>query len=348
MTDGRFAGWLADGRRATRRQVEIDLAADHLRLRDAELGGNETWPYEQIRLIEDETRRGPVRVACGDARLEVTDPVFADALHRAMPELRRGRRRILRRGIAATLLFAVAILGLWQAMPVLAARVVPLIPHRWEERFGDRVMRLPIAGSRCWTPAGQAALDGLTKRLLAGTDLPWKPTVIVRSSATVNAFTFPGGRIVLLHGLLREAHSADEVAGVLAHELTHALKRHSTRALIANAGLSLLFELTFGAGTGASLGFLLATLSYSRDMEAEADAGATALLARAGIDTTGFADFFERLESRHSGSLPAILSTHPPSADRANRVREIRASEARPALTEAEWQALREICTDKQ
>jgi beta-barrel assembly-enhancing protease len=344
----RFEGWLADGRQATRRQVDIAFAEDGLVLGAPDRLDIERWPYAGITLIHDEIRHGPVRVAYGDARLEIGDPRFAAALHEAMPELHRARRRLVRRAVVGSCLFAGVVAGLWWGMPLIAADLVPFIPPRWETKLGNQVARLPIAGTTCDNPAGKAALAALTGRLLDGVDVPFTPKVTVRASSTVNAFAFPGAKIVVLNGLLQQAQSPDEVAGVLAHELTHGIKRHSMRMLIANAGLSLLFELTVGGGTGASVAFFLTTLSYSRDVEAEADEGATQLLRRAAIDTDGFAAFFERLEKTHGSGLPAFLNSHPATQQRAAKARVAPSGPTRPALTPEQWQALKAICLDQK
>jgi len=334
--------------------VGVTFSDAGLRLVEAGREADELWPYAQIALIGDELGRGFVRLARGDQRLEVADPDFAPALHRAMPELKRGRRRILFYGTIATLLFALFVAGVWWGLPLAAARLTALIPYRWEERLGDEALKLPVAGTNCTDAEGEAALQSLTRRLLAKADMPFHVKVAVRSSAMVNAFAFPGGRIVLLDGLLQQAQSADEVAGVLAHELTHTLKRHSMRALIANAGLSLLFELTAGSGTGVSVALLLVTLSNSREMEAEADAGALELLDAARISSAGFASFFERLARRdHPASdktprfaqlIPSFLNSHPATEEREKAARAHPMGETTPALSDQEWQALRQIC----
>lgn len=340
----RFEGWLFDGRRATRRKVDVTFMAAGVLLADGDRPGGDLWPYASISLVEDEAHRGSVRIAWDDARLEVGDPAFAKALHEAMPELRRARRRIVRYASVATVMFAAFVAGMWWGMPLVAASVVSYVPPRWEEKLGDEALSLPIAGKRCPDAAGQAALEALTRRLLDGTDMPYTVSVSVRDSKMVNAFAFPGGRIVLLDGLLQQAQSPDEVAGVLAHEFTHALKRHSMRALIANAGLSLLFELTAGGGTGVSLAFMLTTLSYSRDMEAEADDGAVALSERAHIDSGGFAAFFERLDDKRGTRLPPYLSSHPAPQRRAESVREHTSAATFPALSPEQWEGLKAIC----
>jgi len=320
---------------------------DGIRLAAAEGEGGEIWPYSSVSLRADELRKGPVRLARGDARLTVEDPAFASALAAAAPTVKRAARRSLLFGTVGTIALLAAIGGLWWGLPLIAGRIVEYIPPSWEERLGDTVEMQPGWGARCTGSAGSAALQGLTRQLTKGVEPPFPITVIVRDSPVVNAYALPGGHIVLLGGLLGEAQSPDEVAGVLAHELTHALNRHPMRALVANSGLALLIELTLGNGTGASVGFLLTTLSYSRAMEAEADAGAVKLLQRAGIGTDGFATFFERMEKRALGPKLPYLSTHPPDAQRLAAVRAETTRGKWPALSNADWQALKAICAAK-
>ncbi|HKW54140.1 MAG TPA: M48 family metallopeptidase [Stellaceae bacterium] len=306
--------------------------------------GGEVWPYRALSLRADELRHGPVRLAYGDARLTVEDKAFGAALVVAAPALRRAQRRSLIYGSIATAALLAAVGGLWWGLPAISGRIVEHIPPSWEEKLGDAVELEPVWGPRCSTAAGSTALDRLTRRLLSGAELPFPVTVIVRDSKVVNAYALPGGHIVLLRGLLDQAESPDEVAGVLAHELTHTIKRHPMRALVANSGLALLIEVTLGNGTGASLGYLLTSLHYSRAMEAEADDGAVHLLQHAGIGTEGFAAFFERMEKRATGPKLPYLSTHPPDAQRLAAVRATATQGSRPALSEADWKALKDIC----
>ncbi len=327
--------------------MTVTLADDGIALAGLSGEPSETWSYGSLSLRADELRRGPVRIAHGDARLTVDDPAFSAALLAAAPGLRHAARRALVFGAAATVLLLLGVAGLWWWMPQIAAKIAEYVPRSWEEQLAEQVETQPWWGERCTDPAGQAALDAMTRRLMKGISSPYPVVVSVRDQKMVNAFALPGGHIVLLQGLLSEAESPDEVAGVLAHELTHTLKRHPTRALIANSGLSLLFELTIGNGTGASLGLLLTTLSYTRSMEAEADDGALRLLEHAGIGTEGFAAFFDRLVKRGHGPKLPYLSSHPPDEERLAAVRAHPVKATHPAISEREWHALQAICARK-
>jgi beta-barrel assembly-enhancing protease len=316
------------------------------------------WPYSTVRYLADEVRAGPVRLASGDARLTVEDRAFAAAIFAQAPWLRpHGWRAAAIAGITAAIVLLIGA-GLYVALPILAGQVAAVIPPRWEERIGDDVLD-ELAWKRCTTAEGQAALDALTDRLLAGSTMPYRLEVTVRDSGTVNAFALPGGRVTILRGLLQAAQSPEEIAGVLAHELTHVLRRHPMRNMIASQGVSLFIDVMTGGGLGGTVGTLLATLSYSRAAEEEADAGALRLLDRAGIDNAGFASFFERMSAKdeaHGGkseglgfAIPSYLRTHPATQQRIAAVRAQPSHGKSPALSPVEWQALKSICgTDEK
>ncbi|MBA4351411.1 MAG: peptidase M48, partial [Rhodobacter sp.] len=155
------------------------------------------------------------------------------------------------------------------------------------------------------------------------------------------------GQVVIIRGLLDEAETAEEVAGVLAHEIGHVEARDPTRLAFRQAGSAGILALVLGDVTGGTviglLGDHMLSASYTREAEAAADAFAFALLQRTGIGTEGLAAFFERIEGM-GVDVPEILSTHPASGNRAEAAREAGGAAAQPVLSDAEWQALKGIC----
>jgi len=147
--------------------------------------------------------------------------------------------------------------------------------------------------------------------------------VSVQRNQEVNAFAAPGGLIVVYTGLIDDAGTAEEVAGVLAHEMAHATHRHSMRQLIYAGGLLPLMGLLIGQPDAAALFQNLSKLSelkFSRTQEEEADRAGFDTLVAAGISTEGMARFFDRLATP-DGASPSFLSTHPSSGDRAAAIR---------------------------
>jgi hypothetical protein len=201
----------------------------------------------------------------------------------------------------------------------------------------------------CDAPAGQAALDALTARLAAAGGVA-APGLRVRvlDDRTVNALAAPGGEVILYRGLLDKAGSAEELAGVLAHELAHVQHRHGLRSVARIAGLFVLTSALTGGSDAVAAAAALVGLSYSREFEREADADGARMLRAAGIGTEGLQAFFARMErekSGASGSLWGYVSTHPADADRVSALRAAeRPAAPVPALSAADWAAVKGIC----
>jgi len=299
--------------------------------------------------------------AGGAARIVFADPGLAAALV-AHAAHRRGRRasawRAARRALAILVpALAMAATLVVVVLPLLADGIAAILPAETERRFGAATARHlaaslargPGAAEACHGTAGRAALGALFERLVAAAgELPHPPVLHVVDGGGANAYALPGGRIVLLAGLIAVAGSPDEVAGVLAHELAHVAHRDPVRAMVRSAALAALAGMLAGdpglAAGLATLGVHLLGLSHSRDAEARADARAAEILVRAGLAADGLSRLFARLAARagaEAAAVPAYLSTHPPMPARARLAASPPSS---PALPPADWQALRRDC----
>ena len=178
----------------------------------------------------------------------------------------------------------------------------------------------------------------------------------VVDSDVVNAFALPGGHVVVFRGLIDQARTSDEVAGVLGHELTHVQLHHPTKAMIRAIGFIGLFQALSGGTPGQLAGDAL-VMSQSRDAERAADAGALTLLDHAGISPAGLADFFRRLMVSHDkkpksstdqllDTVGGFLATHPGHAERLSSIEAAArtAGKTTPAMPDADWDALNQIC----
>jgi len=188
---------------------------------------------------------------------------------------------------------------------------------------------------------GDSSVDAYLNRLVGalvahapGAKYPYHAKAVREDQ--VNAFALPGGPMYVNSGLLKAARSEAELAGVLAHELSHVALRHGTHqaseAYAAQTGLGVLGGLLGGGGTAdvltaiGGVGLNAAFLKFSRDAETEADVTGAAMMARAGYDPNAMADFFAVLREesgRNPGSLETFLSDHPSPADREARIREL-------------------------
>jgi beta-barrel assembly-enhancing protease len=358
----RFLGAHSDGRSATTSPVSVRFTGAGLELRGNGKPGTLTWPYDRLQTSL------PLRADAADVLLSlkdeggqtlfVADPSFAHALLARAPGLSSARRRWqgLKPGLAVLGAVALLVAGLWALDLNPSQAIARHMPLQARVKMGQAVIASMARDRKvCETPASRAALDRLTRRLAAAaSDKPLNARVVLLDWPLVNAFAVPGGQIILTRGLLQRAGSADEVAGVLAHELGHTLELHPEAGIVRAMGLSAATQLALAGaqGTVSNVGLLLTQLRYTRIAEEEADAHALRMLKGAGISAKGFGDFFERLEGKRSAADTAksasefevILRTHPPTADRIALVRSQPTYPATPALSEVEWRALREAC----
>ena len=223
----------------------------------------------------------------------------------------------------------------------------PRIPASWERNIGEAMVG-DFGGRICHTPEGDAALA----KLLGKVD-PAKEKVRagIANMDMVNAIALPGGQVLLFDGLVQQAESPEELAGVLAHEVGHVRERHVMTALLRQFGLSVLLA---GADSGLTNGAVgLASMGYSRDAEREADDYSRARMAQSDISPLGAASFFERMAKEHGGedNSPALLgwiASHPSSNERAKAYRDAAAGRTAypPAITDDEFEALKTMCAD--
>ncbi len=205
---------------------------------------------------------------------------------------------------------------------LLSARALLLaaIPPSWEATVGDTVYESLEGGlDHDVDPALEAFVRQIGARLLAARpEQPYEFEFHVVRDETVNAFALPGGTVIVHTGLIADAGSPEEVAGVLGHELSHVLKRHSLRAAVDRLGTVAILGALLGDWSQVHAALSLTQLKFSRDHETEADATGARLLYDAGIDPSGMPRFFARL-AEEEGALASgleLLSTHPVSDER--------------------------------
>jgi predicted Zn-dependent protease len=144
----------------------------------------------------------------------------------------------------------------------------------------------------------------------------------------INAFALPGGPMFLNRGMLQAARTDDEVAGVMAHELSHVVLRHGTlqAAKAQKFQLGAIAGQVLGSIVGGRTGQVIAQgsqfglgtyfLKYSREYEREADLLGAQIMARAGYDPRQMANMFRTIQRQGGGSGPEWLSDHPDPGNR--------------------------------
>ncbi|HUE80602.1 MAG TPA: M48 family metallopeptidase [Pyrinomonadaceae bacterium] len=182
---------------------------------------------------------------------------------------------------------------------------------------------------RQYRTSNNARVTNIGRRLASVSsmpNLPWRFRVIQSNDA--NAFALPGGYIYITSGMLQRTRNESELAGVLAHEITHVTLRHGTnqasKAMLAQMPLQVLGGRLGGGlmGTLAQLGIGLGLnsvfLKYSRSAETQADVGAVQLMRRAGYNPQGLVSFMRTLGNRGG----VFFASHPGPSNRIGRIQQ--------------------------
>ncbi|MEZ5830097.1 MAG: M48 family metallopeptidase [Dongiaceae bacterium] len=346
-----------DGRVARPRAVTLAIGAAEIEIRDESGASLAIWPFSQIRVADQNAVSGAyvLRLETDQAaRLEIAAGPQLQSLLASRPELRRWRARErlgLLKGFALWgAIGAAACIALYFGWTRASILIATWIPPSWEERVGQQVEQAWFPESkRCAGAEGLRALQALGDRIWPDDEPGDGVRLFVIKEGDPNAFAMPGHRIVVFSGLIDRAKSPEMVAGVIAHELGHVELHHPMRGLVQQLGLGAAMSLIFGNSSLANLGQLALALSYSRDMEREADQRGIALLKRAGIRADGMSDFFVIIKSDMQkgvfSDLPEFLSSHPDLDARIAATRQ--PPTGAPAMSDAEWQALRKVCDAK-
>jgi Zn-dependent protease with chaperone function len=345
-----------DGTSNRRRMVGL-FFADRLEISEDEstLGA---WAYADIRRADSPS--GTLRISCVSApalaRLELRDPAVAAGLVARCDRMdennpgRRGAAVIVGWSLAAAVsIIAVVLFG----VPLAADRLTPLVPDVLERRLGDVAegqVKTVFGGKVCDNAAGQQAFAKLVGALREAAGMDSSVQSGVLATPVPNAFALPGGKVYLFDGLLAKAENADEIAGVLAHELGHLRHRDNMRSLIHNGGTSFLIGLLFGDVTGSGAVIFasrtLVTAQHSREAEQNADSFAIDIMHKLGRPSKPAGELLFRVTGKEGGKGLSILSSHPLTEDRLARMsREDQTPSGPPLLTAEEWQSLKSICS---
>lgn len=188
-------------------------------------------------------------------------------------------------------------------------------------------------------PAMLGRVRGISNKLIAqvGVFRPdatkWKWEVNVEKNDQLNAYCMPGGKIMVLSGLVEKIKATDdELGAVIGHEIAHALREHGrermSQAYVQQFGLQALASLIGGtagsmAAQGAGLGSqLFFSLPNGREQEREADKMGLELAARAGYNPDAAVTLWQKMSANNNGAPPEFLSTHPASE---NRIKDLQA-----------------------
>jgi Zn-dependent protease with chaperone function len=289
-------------------------------------------------------------------RSEMEVPLRSLGLQRIQRTLGKESRRVQHNvrmsyvwlGVATLFLGLLGWLGWWvseRAVHVATA----MTPVRWDVELGKTAWKTkPVDGREVTNPVIVKPVARLVARLTEPYAAQgYEFEVHVLENPQVNAFALPGGQIAVLTGLLQEAEGPDEVAGVLAHEIQHVVQRHGVRGIYSQLRWQLALAILMGDGATLhaqlmSSGAFLASLSYGREMETQADLEGMALLQKTGLPQGGMVKFFKKLDRQQGTAEQHLkyLSTHPTSADRIAVLEKLMTKAPRGGPVSKEWTSL--------
>jgi predicted Zn-dependent protease len=260
------------------------------------------------------------------------------------------RAGMLRVPLMVMALTAAATSGTLAAIQLISVEDEVRIGQEAQKEVRSQVPELSDAATRDYVQA-------LGRSLAPHADGPEYPySFTVANQRDLNAFALPGGPVWVNRGVLEAATTEAQVAGVIAHEISHISKRHAadqlTKATVANGLLGLLGAvLGDEGGTGAMATRAVAGLAangfmlkFSRDDEREADEEGLRIMQRAGYDPRGMVEFMSLLveqQQRNPGAVERFLSSHPAPAERVQDIQRIAATMPQGRRDSATFQEIR-------
>ena len=200
-----------------------------------------------------------------------------------------------------------------------------------EKAYASEVQQAAAGGKLNADPALTGRIRRISGRLIPVTaafrpDAPgWQWEVNTLTTPEMNAYAMPGGKIMVYSGLVEKLQLSDgEIAAVLGHEISHALREHA-RERVSRAYEQKVALLGFAVLTGVdpsaldladAVASVTFQLPHSREQEAEADVMGLELMARAGYDPHEAISLWKKMMAAAQSSPPQFLSTHPASANR--------------------------------
>jgi predicted Zn-dependent protease len=232
----------------------------------------------------------------------------------------------MQRSILRDLLILLGVFGLiWLVFSLFSYPDEPeLISRQREEKLGETYREL-ILRNPMFEKLENRQLDSAVRvigeRLVGALEkTDYQYHFVVFDNEMINAFTIPGGNILISRGLISFCDTPEELAAVMAHEMGHVEKRHVISRLAKEMGFEIL-----GSGDQFILGEIagmISSTSFDRRQEEEADLFAARLLESAAIEPRTLATFFRKLENETDRQLLEdfeIVSTHP---NLSSRIRE--------------------------
>ncbi|MBC7552433.1 MAG: M48 family metallopeptidase [Taibaiella sp.] len=222
------------------------------------------------------------------------------------------------------------------------------ISNKTEQKIGDAIVKtIKQTEHMIADDSTTAVITKITNKLLfANRNIPHATIIHLVKSKEINAFALPGNHIIVYTGLIEHCDSAQELCGVLAHEMAHIELRHVMKRLAGEVGIAVLASAT--TGNSQVINGILKTLSstaFERSQESAADEAAVKYLVHAQINPAGFAGFMHKIDTLIAQpEIMEWISTHPNSKARAEAINQLTANIRQtymPVVDFADWKLLK-------
>jgi beta-barrel assembly-enhancing protease len=326
------------------RPAAVRLSGDQLII---ELDGESlVWPQATVRFEDGAVAGGPLRVSssASPGLLMVSDPELLAQFgyHRKSGSTALWQGLAILAAVSLGLIFA----GYFLFLPWIAGVLARRVPASLEQQLGRAALeQLAPSAQRCEDESVRKPVRAIVDKLAHyAPGMGYAFQVYVVKDKMVNAMATPGGYIIVYTGLLEKTKSPEELAAVLAHEMTHVTERHGTVGIMRAMTFWIMLSYLIGDTSGIlvqSAG-ALSQLSYQRGQEEEADRGAMHLFEAARVAPRGLERSFTML-SQETPEIPTsarYFSTHPRTTDRLAEIRKWKDTVSyrpQPLIDDASW-----------
>lgn len=241
-------------------------------------------------------------------------------------------------------------------LPKLKRTIADAIPPDVEVMIGDKIFEEQIKEYKVISsPMTKEVLNKIHQRFqptLQNQPFEFKYTIVDKN--IVNAFALPGGYIVITSDLILQTETAEELAGIISHEISHITERHMVQRILSNLGVIVVAQVLLGDVSGLATimiqgAQLFTMMQFSQSQETEADEKGFALLKEAKISPKGIVAFFSRMNKNKPEELQKVegalsaFSSHPLDLKRVSNLESLmREHPYEPVSLEIDWDKFKE------
>lgn len=315
--------------------VNVSFETDHLYIQfDNETGGKETllWPKHEIKEVQYSS--GIISLRHGESfpyqQLDITDREFIEEYknHFKVSSYNRMIHHRKKSSVVYILLGLIAFVlaGYFFLLPLIADIFARTFPKSLEISLGEKLYNTVLEDETI-DSSKTANINLFFKQMKVDGDYPVRISVTEKS--VDNAFSLPGGGMVVYDKILEDMNSYEELAALLSHEYSHIQLRHPTRNLFRSLSGYIFISMLLGDVGGVSAIIIqnaenLKSLQYTRSLEHEADENGLKILKENQISAEGMERLFNHLKKEGELQPAELLNSHPDLDSRIDFVKEFK------------------------